>query len=283
MELKVITFNIQGGNTQGQNSWQQRAGLTVDLLRKYQPDLIGTQEATHENLAFYLERLPEFRQEPGPRTAEEPNHLHEAILWRPGVFEPVDSGGFWLSETPHEYSLSWDSSEVRGANWLRLYMPASGLEVLHVNTHLDHKSEAARREGSRTIVAQIDRLRNGRETVLLTGDFNCNAYLPGFDVPPETAFTGSAYSSFLDYGFIDAYLAGGGRDTYRSNTFHDYEGDEYWPDPRYAHIGWRMDWILLLDPFQRVQPCSAAILRDHAGDIYPSDHYPVQVVFEIAD
>jgi hypothetical protein len=32
-----------------------------------------------------------------------------------------------------------------------------------------------------------------------------------------------------------------------------------------------------------LQPRSAAILRDHDGDVYPSDHYPVEVEFEITD
>jgi endonuclease/exonuclease/phosphatase family metal-dependent hydrolase len=282
MNIRVITFNIQGGNTQGPNAWQRRADLITQVLQRYQPDLTGMQEVTVENLDFYRQRLPEYRQEAGPPTAPPPRHLYEAILWRPDVLHLLESGGFWLSETPDTYSLSWDSSEVRGANWLRLHHRGSGLEILHVNAHLDHISEDARREGSRTIVKQVERLRRGDEAVILTGDFNCNAYLPGCDVPPETAITGSAYRTFLDYGFSDAYLAGGGRDSYSSNTFHHYEGLDYQPNPQYEPAGWRIDWVMLLDPAQRLQPVSAAILRDHEGDLFPSDHYPVLVEFTLS-
>jgi endonuclease/exonuclease/phosphatase family metal-dependent hydrolase len=281
MNLKILTFNIQGGFTQGTNGWDRRADLNADVLLRHVPDLMGLQEVTQENLAFYQCRLPDYRQEPGPRTAAGPNHLYEAILWRDAVFEQLDSGGFWLSETPETYSLSWDSSEVRGANWVRLHTRSTGLEILHVNTHLDHISEAARMEGSRTIVAQIDRLRKGNEAVILTGDFNSNAYLPGFDVPSETAFTGPAYRTFLDYGFIDVFTATGARDSHRSFTFHNYQGEQYWPDPKYAHIGWRMDWVLLLDSSQRLRLHSAAILHDHHGELYPSDHYPVAVELDV--
>jgi endonuclease/exonuclease/phosphatase family metal-dependent hydrolase len=281
MNLKILTFNIQGGFTQGTNGWDRRADLNAEVLHRHMPDLMGLQEVTQDNLAFYQHRLPGYRQEPGPRTAAGPRHLYEAILWRDAVFEQLDSGGFWLSETPETYSLDWNSSEVRGANWVRLRTRSTGLEILHINTHLDHISEDARREGSRTILEQIDRLRRKDEAVILTGDFNCNAYLTGFNVPPETAITGSAYRNFLDYGFIDAYLAGGGRDSHSSNTFHHYEGLEYQPDPHYKPAGWRIDWVMLLDPMQRLQPHAAAILRDHDGELYPSDHYPVAVEFDI--
>jgi endonuclease/exonuclease/phosphatase family metal-dependent hydrolase len=281
MDFKVITFNIQGGYTQGPNGWPRRAELNAALLRNYQPDLIGMQEVTKANLAFYGERLPEYRQQAGSPTAADPKHLYEAILWRDAVFERLDSGGFWLSETPDTYSLSWDSSEVRGANWVRLRLRSNNLEILHVNTHLDHIGEDARREGSRTVIEQVDRLRRGSEVVILTGDFNCNAYLPGWDVPPESAITGSAYRNFLDFGFIDAFLSGGERDSYSSNTFHHYEGLDYQPNPQYKPAGWRIDWVMLLDPTQRLHTSSAAILHDHEGDLYPSDHYPVMVDFEI--
>ena len=66
------------------------------------------------------------------------------ISYDPERFEALDAGGFWLSETPDEYSASWGNEVIRSASWAMFRSLESGLSFLHVNTHLDHVSERAR-------------------------------------------------------------------------------------------------------------------------------------------
>ena len=73
---------------------------------------------------------------------------------------------------------------------------------------------------------------------------------------------------------MDTYLVAGNDDGSEAHTFHAFEGSRY----RDAHSDLgprRIDWILLRDPRGRLRPASHSIVRDHAGETYPSDHYPV--------
>ena len=44
--MKVMTFNIRYGTAaDGENSWEYRKHLLIDCLKKYEPDILGVQEA----------------------------------------------------------------------------------------------------------------------------------------------------------------------------------------------------------------------------------------------
>jgi endonuclease/exonuclease/phosphatase family metal-dependent hydrolase len=153
---------------------------------------------------------------------------------------------------------------VRSANWAYFEPAFAGPSFLHLNTHLDHVSERARVEGSLLIIRKVARLlqRYGEETpVLITGDFNCRPRNP-------------AYRSFVENGFVDTYVAASNEDAGGAHTFHAFKGSSY-RDAR-PHLGpRRIDWILLKDPLSRLRMVSHYFARDHAGERYPSDHYPV--------
>jgi len=49
--LKVMTFNIRYDNQgDGVNQWSNRKEKVADLIRKYDPDIIGVQEALHNQM-----------------------------------------------------------------------------------------------------------------------------------------------------------------------------------------------------------------------------------------
>jgi endonuclease/exonuclease/phosphatase family metal-dependent hydrolase len=259
-----MSFNVRGSfRDRGEaNAWENRAEVNVETIERLAPDLIGFQELQGGNLATYRERLPQYACVPGPRYGNRAPYSFNAIHFDPGRLELLDSGGFWLSETPDRYSASWRTRVVRSANWARFRLSESGLPLLHLNTHLDHVSGLARVEGSKLILRKLAGLR-GDEPAVVTGDFNCR---PGTPV----------YRIFVGAGFVDTYLAAGYEDTGDANTFHAFKGARYRearPDlgPR------RIDWILLRDPRRRTRVASHLILRDREVEsgVYPSDHYPV--------
>jgi endonuclease/exonuclease/phosphatase family metal-dependent hydrolase len=82
---------------------------------------------------------------------------------------------------------------VRSANWALFRLAGTGLPLLHLNTHLDHKSAAARRNGSALIIRKVEKLlqHHGPETpAVVTGDFNCRPGTP-------------TYGNFANAGFVD--------------------------------------------------------------------------------
>ena len=95
-----------------------------------------------------------------------------AVFYRRDRFTPLESGTFWLSETPDVAgSKGWDGACERVATWVVLHDREGGREFLFVNTHLDHVGQVARDEGVNLLRERIEALRGDRP-VILTGDFN---------------------------------------------------------------------------------------------------------------
>ena len=265
--FRVMSFNVRGSfHDDGANAWRERAAPNVEAIGRHGPDLIGFQEFQRGNLRTYKKSLPGYSRLLGPRYANRRPHSFNAILFDRERLEPLDRGGFWLSETPEEHSRGWQARVARSANWVFFGLREAGLSFVHLNTHLDHKSSLARREGGKLIVRQLEELRRrfGEETpVLVTGDFNCRPGTP-------------TYETFVEAGFADTFLAAGNQDAADANTFHAFKGSRY-RDPRLGLGPRRIDFILLKDQAHQLCVRSHEIVRD--GDdrsgVYPSDHYPV--------
>jgi endonuclease/exonuclease/phosphatase family metal-dependent hydrolase len=264
--LRIMSFNVRGSfrDHDTPHAWAERAGLNVETIRRRAPDVIGFQELQSGNVETYRERLPQYDHVPGPEYGNAAHPSLNAIFFDAERLRLLDSGGFWLSTTPERYSSSWASRAVRSANWAYFESANSKLSFLHLNTHLDHVSKQARVEGGRLILREIAELlrRYGENTpVLVTGDFNCRPWTP-------------TYRGFVENGFVDTYLAAGNEDGGDAHTFHAFKGARY-RDARPGLGPRRIDWILLKVPRLRLRPVSHSIVQDHAGEKYPSDHYPV--------
>jgi endonuclease/exonuclease/phosphatase family metal-dependent hydrolase len=255
--LSIITYNIRGAlYDDGANSWPYRAPLNVHLLEQHAPDLIGFQEVHQENLAIFQTNHGYTQLQGMPYNDHAP-FQYTAIAWNSQCLRQIDSGGFWLSETPEVHSRSWDTSCVRSATWAKLEWLETGLTFLHLNTHLDHISELARVEGAKLIVQFLEKVGL---PLVVTGDFNC---------PPTSA----AYRLFKEHGFIDTYLLSGNIGP--RWTYHGYRGQAYTPHQQDSD---RIDWILLRDWPAEVHVDSCTIVEDAEPPLYPSDHYPVMTV-----
>ena len=258
--LRVMTFNVRGSvHRDGENAWGRRAALNVRTILRQGPDLIGFQEFQDGNARVYARELTGYESVLGHRYENRPPHAHNAIYWNPARLEILDAGGFWLSETPERFSGSWETRQIRSANWVRFRPVSGGPEFLHLNTHLDHISERARVEGSALILEWLDGPEAGGAPVLLTGDFNCEPSSKARDV-----FTGA--------GFVDAHLVAGHGPT---NTFHGFRGESFrGRDPKREN---RIDWVLLRDGSrgERWAVEGYSIVRDAEPPLYPSDHYPL--------
>ena len=271
--VRVMSFNVRGSfhDVRKRNAWRNRAGLNIATIERYAPDVIGLQEAQRGNLGAYRKHLPHYAHIRGPRYGNAIPHDFNTILFDPERLEPLDSGGFWLSETPEKYSRSRETRVARSATWVLFRMIGTEHSCLHLNTHLDHVSALARREGSKLIVSRVVEIsdRTGVDPpAIVTGDFNSR---PG----------NRTHKTFTESGFADTYLAAGNEEG--ANTFHAFRGALY-RDAHPARGPRRIDWILVKDPRERLQVRSHRIIHD--GDensgLYPSDHYPILADFSIS-
>lgn len=280
--FKVMSFNVRGNfqEKQPERSWDHRADLNVRTIQKYDPDIIGFQEVTADNAALYARRLVGYARDVGRTQGgrARPRWVtFNPIAWKTDRFQKVDSGGFFLSETPDVWSRGWDAAFVRAATWVRLRSRESGAYLLYVNVHLDHVSETARLNSSEVITRRLT--ANGENApMIITGDFNSRAWAPAdepnISYPPAVKRDalppgGTVHSVYTGAGFRDAYREAGHDDQLDMNTFHAFQGTDFPP------CALRIDWILLRDGLQSLKTLSYQVIRDAEPPVYPSDHYPV--------
>ena len=113
-ELRVMSFNIRYGSANdGKDSWTNRQVLVVKVIKAFDPDLMGTQETLPFQAVYLNEQLPAYTYIGWSRDQNEAGEQC-GIFVRKERFEIIESGQFWLSETPDEkFSKSWDSSLPR--------------------------------------------------------------------------------------------------------------------------------------------------------------------------
>jgi endonuclease/exonuclease/phosphatase family metal-dependent hydrolase len=98
---------------------------------------------------------------------------YSPVFYKKERFELLDSGTFWLSETPDTPSIGWSASQHRSCMWTKMRMLSTGEEFFYLNTHLDHRSWPAREESVKLILSRVEKLTGGSDIpVFITADWN---------------------------------------------------------------------------------------------------------------
>ena len=176
-ELDVMSYNIRYASpNDGPNLWENRKGAMVETLTNINPDLLGLQEVLHTQLLELTNGLKEYSyigvgREDGKTMGE-----YSPILYRKDTFEVLDSGTFWLSDTPSQISVGWDAALEPICSYARFLHRQSGNEFWMFNTHFDHIGVLARANAARLILEKINALNTSSLPVVVTGDFNLEPY-----------------------------------------------------------------------------------------------------------
>ncbi|TMW63779.1 hypothetical protein Poli38472_002720 [Pythium oligandrum] len=277
--LRVMTFNLRYGTAMdGLNSWPHRRAHVAELINRYHPVLLGTQEGMDEQLRQLHEMLvPQYERFGDPR---EDGGEHTQIFYDAHVVERVQGGTFWLSETPQvPKSRGWDASHVRVATWGRFRLRTTQQEFFYVNTHLDNTGKLAQLNGAKVIWTEMKKLVGNTLTPLfLTGDFNT---LRPSDVY-EYLTTNPEGPFFHDAWRVAEHPIGS-----ISNSYHEWIGPAYdktkhgdWLDaamdqpdiPGANHI----DFILSRP---QLPVTTTEVITESRNGRYPSDHYPIVAEF----
>src|ERR1043165_481830 len=113
--IKVMTDNIRlDVASDGVNQWSNRKEKLPALIAKYNPDLIGLQEAMHHQLMDILKALPQYGYIGVGRDDGKEKGEYSAILYKKDKFTVASDKTSWLSETPKvPGSKSWDAAITR--------------------------------------------------------------------------------------------------------------------------------------------------------------------------
>jgi endonuclease/exonuclease/phosphatase (EEP) superfamily protein YafD len=97
--LKLMTYNLKFASPDYKPSWEVRREMQVDLIRKYNPDIIGTQEGLKEQIDWLADHLPEYVViGEGRKGGDDDEHM--AIFIKKDKFRLREVQSFQLSETP---------------------------------------------------------------------------------------------------------------------------------------------------------------------------------------
>jgi endonuclease/exonuclease/phosphatase family metal-dependent hydrolase len=256
--IKVATFNISGQNRLGGPEGHR---MLKKAYYKIFPDLIGFQEfgvTTHSPGMW--SRMPHMVYYMGIPA----NDIYmNPIGWNKFRFDFRAHDTQWLSESPRIRSEGWEGAERAFSMIMFQDNENEGRPFLHLNTHLDNKSETARVEGTKQILEVLTEYRD--IPIIVTGDFNCSP-VPAPE-GEELPYSRKPFDMFLEAGFTHAWTAAHPGEPYPA-TFHDRRGMSYRGD---HYRMWHLDWIMV----SRFTVLSCDIAYIDKPPLYPSDHRPV--------
>jgi endonuclease/exonuclease/phosphatase family metal-dependent hydrolase len=260
LAVRVLSFNlryINPGDT-GDRTWLARRDQAAQVIREDKADVIGLQEAFRSMLDDIAVRVPGYEEigvgrEDGKTVGE-----YAAVLVKKDRFNVIESGTFWLSDTPTvPNSMTWNNHVTRICSWAKLEDRTSKRPLYFFNTHLDHESQEAREKGVAMILEHIASIP-ADAPVIMTGDLNAAEDNPAISnikisprrmvdtwrelnlaVPPNESGTMSLFTGVRDTDKID-YI--------------------------FVPAGTRI--------------VDSQIIRSNRNGVYPSDHYPVRASVE---
>jgi endonuclease/exonuclease/phosphatase family metal-dependent hydrolase len=191
--LRVMSFNIRKDTTRtdgtdgvdGSDAWPHRRELLLEDITSLKPDLLGMQEVLPHMAVWLREQIePAGYTFVGQGRLGSDEDVHEgsnemmAVFFRKSRFSLLESGHFWLSDTPQVPGSKGPEFKCsRMATWVRLRdsvstMPGDGT-LLFINTQLDHGADSTQTFGATVIKKFLEEGRASRgEPVILTGDMN---------------------------------------------------------------------------------------------------------------
>lgn len=246
--LRVMTMNVRLPlASDGSNSWEHRRDVMANMVRAQRPDVFGTQELYKKQGDYLVSQLKDYTWFGEGRLGGDGDE-HMGVFYRTDRLKRLDSGNFWLSDTPEvPGSKTWGQPYPRMVTWALFQVKSSGRRFYLFNTHFPYREQdvAARTRSATELLAHLKKLDPG-VPVVLTGDFNT---VP--DSPAHRLLAGVLHDARISAPKTSGPAA----------TFHNFTGT---PDRR-------IDWIL----YRGFAPIEEHTVTTQEHGNYPSDHFPV--------
>ena len=246
--LRIMSFNIRlPAESDGVDYWETRKPLAVRMLREQQPDVIGLQELVKAQADYLARELPQYAWFGRGREADGGGE-HMGVFYRKDRLKVIESGDFWLSDTPDVAgSITWGHPHPRMVTWALFEQRSDGRRFYLFNTHLPYRDEdeAARLKGAQAIARHLATLPDD-VPVVLTGDFNTTP-----DSDAHAVLAGTLQDAWTTAPRVEGIDA----------TFHGFTGK----------ADRRIDWIFV----RGAQLESITSVTTRWNHRYPSDHFPL--------
>lgn len=249
-EILTASFNIRYENTQdGINAWSNRKEQVKSLIRFHDFDIFGIQEGMINQVKGIAE-LDQYAWIGKGRDDGKEAGEHCAVFYKKERFKLLESGNFWLSETPDIPSLGWDAPNCkRICSWGKFKDLDSKKTFFFFCVHFDHQGKEARRQSGILMVEKIRKIA-GNSPVICVGDFNS---IPDAEqIGTIKTLLNDAYEVTIQppYGPV--------------GTTNGFKFD--------APMKHRIDYIFVS---KQIKVQKYGVLTDAYEQRYPSDHQPI--------
>ncbi len=244
--VRVMSFNIRCLGV-GTDTWRDRIGIVTETIVKSEADSVGVQEATTAWMKTLKDELVDYASVGVGRDDGKDGGEHSAIFYLKNKYNLIDSGTFWLSETPDVPSKSWDSSLNRICTWAVLQNKETGESYVHLNSHFDHVGLKAREESVKLILAKAEQYKD--LPVVFTADMNVKEGSKNYIAMTSETLKDTKYIA---------------EDTMNYLTFHDTK-----PRSNRNNV---IDYVMVNEKFAAT---SYKVVTAGIDGRYVSDHFPV--------
>lgn len=252
-DLKVMSFNIRlQVESDKDNAWTQRKQDAIDLMSYYHPDYFGVQEALPQQMKDIKNGLKNYDYVGVGRDDGKEKGEFSAIFYDTNRLQVINSGTFWLSETPEKPSKGWDAAYNRVCTYAVFKDKKSKKEFMALNLHFDHIGNVARVKSADLILKKIKEINPKNLPVTLSGDFNLTDDSEPIKILSQNLTDSFYHSETKHYGPV--------------GTFTDFNVNEVPKE--------RIDYIFV----KGFKIKSHRHINDRRENLlYPSDHFPVLV------
>ena len=249
-EFRIASYNIRNANNSDPakgNGWDVRKKPVTDLIKRHEFDIVGIQEPYGNQIDDLDKLLGDYDNVTAPYATKS----FLAIYYKKDLFDVLDTGMFWLSETPDEKSIGWDADEYRIVHWAKFKHKESTREFYYFNTHFYWRLVTARKNSGPLVAQKIKEIA-GNAPVMFVGDLNSQ---------PETSQIESLKTLLNDAFDVTQTPRKGPENTNLGGGVFD--GKPYS----------RIDYIFVSKDIKVVD---YTVYEDKYGDDrYPSDHLPI--------
>lgn len=254
--MRILSYNLRCADDPNGHSIAERAPRVLDIIKDYDPDIMGFQEVVPkwmkelEVLDDQFDHLLTYRHPNNPEGTP--------IFWRKDRFELVREEAFWLSPTPEMPSKGWpDCYGLPRVCLLAVLRDLKTGKLIHYyNTHTEN-GEWNLRESGQLIIRRAQKL--GKDAaVFCTADFNfC----------PDSCGWHSMRSYFRD---VRTDIA---PDNHQATlNCYEVQGDK---------LCWLIDHCFYRG--KGVKPTKYEVITRLYDGKFPSDHYGMVYDFEFED
>lgn len=173
MSFNILREDLGGSN----NKWGKRKDAVLNMLYVNDPAVIGLQECSwtirQDILAADSNRSAVGVSVSGQESGYT-NESSNTIIYRNDLFEELNSGTFWLSETPDVVSNTYGNADKpRTCTWVK-FKDKDNARVFYVfNAHVESDADISQRQKAvNVILNKIRTINTENFPVIITGDHN---------------------------------------------------------------------------------------------------------------